>query len=452
MQRGKVSFRCSECLSVSLQWSGQCSSCSAWNSLSEVVETRHQAAIFSPKGGPSGISKICDISHENIQRRQTGISELDRVLGGGLVLGSVILLSGDPGIGKSTLALQLAAKQHEEIDTLYVTGEESSQQLVLRAKRLGISNLPIDVLAGNSLQSILEHISEYKLVVIDSIQALSSGNLTSLPGSVAQVRESAEAILRYAKNSECCVLMIGHVTKEGTLAGPKLLEHMVDTVLYFEGDDASRLRMIRSYKNRFGNVNEVGVFAMTGSGLQEVGNPSEMFLSRRVSDVPGSVVLATHQGTRPLLVEVQALLDASSLGNPRRLCVGLDAQRLMMLLAVLNRQSDVLVGAYDIFVNVVGGIRIVDSGADVALLAAIISSVLDKPFPRDVVCFGEIGLGGEIRPVQRGEDRIREASKLGYERVLVPKDNYTALETIEAQIIDIVSVSELVQWVEQNPS
>ena len=276
----------------------------------EVVERRAQGGVSS-RNTATAVSKICDISDVETERWNAGIAELDRVLGGGLVPGSVILLSGDPGIGKSTLALQLAANQHKKIETLYVTGEESAQQLVLRAKRLGISALPIDVLADNSLQSILEYITKYRLVVIDSIQALSSSNLNSSPGTVAQVRESAEAILRYAKGGKCSVFMIGHVTKEGGLAGPKILEHMVDTVLYFEGDDTSRLRMIRAYKNRFGNVNEVGVFAMTGGGLQEVGNPSEMFLSRRGFDTSGSVVFATQQGTRPLLVEVQALLDSS---------------------------------------------------------------------------------------------------------------------------------------------
>jgi DNA repair protein RadA/Sms len=378
----------------------------------------------------------------------TGISELDRVLGGGLVPGSVILLGGDPGIGKSTLAFQWVATQVDKIRVLYVTGEESLQQLALRGKRLGIDSLPVSAMAENHLESILGQMPGYDFVVIDSIQSLYSESLSSSPGSNSQVRESAERLTRCAKENACSVLFIGHVTKEGSLAGPKILEHMVDTVLYFEGDDASRFRLVRSFKNRFGSVNEVGVFAMTAKGLREIINPSALFLSGSERDIPGSVVLVTQEGTRPLLVEVQALIDPSSLANPRRLSVGLDAQRLVMLLAVLHRHGGVLLGSHDIFVNVAGGIRVMDSGADVATAAAVLSSLFNKNFPADTVCFGEVGLAGEIRPVQRGEERLKEAAKLGFKRALVPNGNQLSRQIPDFEVIPLLCVKELVSWLE----
>ena len=445
--REKVLFVCEECSVESLQWSGQCAHCGAWNSLAEIRKTG-KAQRNSVEVARRSVQRLNEISRTHLTRLPTGIAELDRVLGGGLVPGSVILLGGDPGIGKSTLALQWVATQVDQIRVLYVTGEESLQQLALRAERLGVDSLPVSTMAENHLESILGQIPNYDFLVVDSIHSLYSENVSSSPGSIAQVRESAERLTRCAKENDCSVLIIGHVTKEGTLAGPKILEHMVDTVLYFEGDDASRFRLVRSFKNRFGSVNEVGVFAMTDKGLREITNPSAMFLSGSERDNSGSVVLVTQEGTRPLLVEVQALLDPSSLANPRRLCVGLDGQRLVMLLAVLHRHGGVSLGGHDIFVNVAGGIRVMDSGADVAAAAAVLSSLFNKNFPADAVCFGEVGLTGEIRPVQRGEERLKEAAKLGFKRALVPKGNKISRKIPGLEIISLLRVEDLVAWLE----
>ena len=445
--REKVLFVCEECSVESLQWSGQCAHCGAWNSLAAIRKSG-KAQRKSGEVSPRPVQRLNEISRTHLTRLPTGITELDRVLGGGLVPGSVILLGGDPGIGKSTLALQWVATQVDQIRVLYVTGEESLQQLALRGERLGVDSLPVSTMAENHLESILDQIPDYDFLVIDSIQSLYSENVSSSPGSITQVRESAERLTRCAKENDCSVLIIGHVTKEGTLAGPKILEHMVDTVLYFEGDDASRFRLVRSFKNRFGSVNEVGVFAMTDKGLREITNPSAMFLSGSERDNSGSVVLVTQEGTRPLLVEVQALLDPSSLANPRRLCVGLDAQRLVMLLAVLHRHGGVSLGGHDIFVNVAGGIRVMDSGADVAAAAAVLSSLFNKNFPADTVCFGEVGLAGEIRPVQRGEERLKEAAKLGFKRALVPKGNKISRKIPGLEIIPLLRVEDLVAWLE----
>ena len=443
--REKVLFICEECSVESLQWSGQCAHCGAWNSLTEIRKVGKPQRTSGDVARRS-IQPLNEISRTHLARLPTGITELDRVLGGGLVPGSVILLGGDPGIGKSTLALQWVATQVDQIRVLYVTGEESLQQLALRGKRLGIDSLPVSTMAENHLEAILGQMPDYDFLVIDSIQSLYSENVSSSPGSITQVRESAERLTRCAKENDCSVLFIGHVTKEGSLAGPKILEHMVDTVLYFEGDDASRFRLVRSFKNRFGSVNEVGVFAMTNKGLREIINPSALFLSGSQRDTPGSVVLATREGTRPLLVEVQALIDPSSLANPRRLCVGLDAQRLVMLLAVLHRHGGVSLGGHDIFVNVAGGIRVMDSGADVAVAAAVLSSLFNKNFPTDTVCFGEVGLAGEIRPVQRGEERLKEAAKLGFKQALVPKGNKLSRQIPDLEIVPLLRVEELVAW------
>lgn len=438
-------FVCEECSIESLQWSGQCTHCGAWNSLTEIRKTR-KGQRKSGEVVRRSVQRLNEISRSNLTRLPTGITELDRVLGGGFVPGSVILLGGEPGIGKSTLALQWASTQVDHVQTLYVTGEESLQQLALRGERLGVDNCPVNTMAENHLESILEQLPDYDFLVIDSIQSLYSENVSSSPGSITQVRESAEQLTRCAKENDCSVLFIGHVTKEGTLAGPKILEHMVDTVLYFEGDDTSRFRLVRSFKNRFGSVNEIGVFAMTDKGLREVTNPSAMFLSGNERHISGSVVLVTQQGTRPLLVEVQALIDPSSLANPRRLCVGLDTQRLVMLLAVLHRHGGVSLSGNDIFVNVAGGIRVMDSAADVAAAAAVLSSLFNKIFPADTVCFGEVGLAGEIRPVQRGEDRLKEAAKLGFKRALVPKGNKISRKIRGLEIITLSRVEDLVAW------
>ena len=438
-------FVCGKCSIESLQWSGQCTHCGAWNSLTEIRKAE-KGQRKSGEVARRSVHRLNEISRTRLTRLPTGISELDRVLGGGLVPGSVILLGGDPGIGKSTLALQWVATQADQIRVLYVTGEESLQQLALRGERLGINNLPVNTIAENHLEPILDQVPDYDFLVIDSIQSLCSENISSSSGSVTQVRESAERLTRCAKENDCAVLFIGHVTKEGTLAGPKILEHMVDTVLYFEGDGASRFRMVRSFKNRFGSVNEVGVFAMTDKGLREIVNPSAMFLSGSEREISGSVVLVTQEGTRPLLVEVQALIDPSALANPRRLCVGLDAQRLIMLLAVLHRHGGISLGGHDIFVNVAGGIRVMDSGADVAAAAAVLSSLFDKNFPADSVCFGEVGLAGEIRPVQRGEERLKEAAKLGFKRALIPNGNKISRKISGLEIIPLFCIADLVTW------
>jgi len=361
-------------------------------------------------------------------RLSSGSAEFDRVLGGGLVRGSTVLLGGDPGIGKSTLLLQYLSAISRDLPVLYVSGEESAEQLALRARRLQLDGGRIKVMAENRLENILDAAlatpaEAPAVLVADSIQTLYSDAATQAPGSVSQVRECAARLVRYAKQSGCTVVLVGHVTKEGALAGPRILEHMVDSVLYFEGDSGSSFRLIRAFKNRFGAVNEIGVFAMTEHGLVDVANPSAMFVSKRGATRPGSVVLATQEGSRPLLVEVQALVDDSALSNPRRLCVGLEHNRLAMLLAVAHRHAGISLNSYDVFANVVGGVRVHETGADLALLIAILSSVKDRPAGGDLVVFGEVGLSGELRPVQRGLERIREAQKLGFKRALLPRAN-----------------------------
>ncbi|MFP5349112.1 MAG: DNA repair protein RadA [Gammaproteobacteria bacterium] len=423
-------YVCNECGAQTPKWAGQCPACGAWNALLEtaartVPSGRGMRVVAGGAVAPRGLDEVAP---ENIARLSTGLGELDRVLGGGLVAGSVVLLGGDPGVGKSTLLIQALAALSRAARTLYVSGEESADQVALRAQRLGVG---ADTLKGvrlyteTQVEAILgaARAEQPQVMVLDSIQTLYSEVLQSAPGSVAQVRESAAQLVRYAKQSGTALFLVGHVTKEGTLAGPRVLEHMVDAVLYFEGDTGGSFRIIRAVKNRFGAVNEIGVFVMTDAGLREVGNPSAMFLSRQGDDVAGSAVLATQEGTRPLLVEVQALVDQSHLANPRRVCVGLDSTRLAMLLAVLHRHAGVATYDQDVFVNVVGGVRVLEPAADLAVIAAIWSSLRNKPLGRDLVIFGEIGLAGEVRPVARGLERIREAAKLGFRRALVPAAN-----------------------------
>ncbi len=423
-----------------LQWSGQCIHCGAWNSLNEALVNDRS---LTPA---ARVTRLNNVAKKNLTRVPTNINELDRVLGGGVVPGSVILLGGDPGIGKSTLALQWLGSQISKVRALYVSGEESLQQMSLRAERLGLYDLPIHVLAENNLEVIVNVLPNYEMLVIDSIQSLYSDDISSASGSIGQVREAADRLTRLGKKNGCSILFIGHVTKEGSLAGPKILEHMVDTVLYFEGDNTSRFRLVRSFKNRFGSVNEVGVFLMTEKGLREITNPSALFLSGREVDVSGSVILVTQEGTRPLVVEVQGLLDKTTLGNPRRLCIGLDSQRLILLLAILQRHGRLPLSGYDVFINVAGGIRVVESGADLAIAAAIISSLHDRKFPTDTVCFGEIGLAGEIRPVQRGQDRLQEAAKLGFKRALIPKGNRVPEPVSGLKVEQINRIEDLVNW------
>ncbi len=423
-------YVCNECGAQTPKWAGQCPACGAWNALLEtatrtVPSGRGMRLVTGGAVTPRGLDEV---TPEKVARLSTGLGELDRVLGGGLVAGSVVLLGGDPGVGKSTLLIQALTALSRETRTLYVSGEESADQVALRAHRLGLAadkQTGLRLYTETQVEAVLAaaRAEQPQVMVLDSIQTLYSDQLQSAPGSVAQVRESAAQLVRYAKQSGTALFLVGHVTKEGTLAGPRVLEHMVDAVLYFEGDTGGSFRIIRAVKNRFGAVNEIGVFVMTDAGLREVGNPSAMFLSRQGDDVAGSAVLATQEGTRPLLVEVQALVDQSHLANPRRVCVGLDGTRLAMLLAVLHRHAGVATYDQDVFVNVVGGVRVLEPAADLAVIAAIWSSLRNKPLGRDLVIFGEIGLAGEVRPVARGLERIREAAKLGFRRALVPAAN-----------------------------
>ncbi len=427
MAKAKTRYHCAECGAHSTKWAGQCGDCGAWNTLVEQASIPDSAdsSRFGGLSPNAAAVKLAHIDVTRVRRLSSGSAEFDRVLGGGLVRGSTVLIGGDPGIGKSTLLLQQLIAISADLPTLYVSGEESTEQIAARAQRLELHSDSMLVMAENRLEALLETaIREAPAVLVaDSIQTLYSEALPAAPGSVSQVRECAARLVRYAKQSGCTVVLVGHVTKDGTLAGPRVLEHMVDSVLYFEGDPASAFRLIRAFKNRFGAVNEIGVFAMTEQGLKDVANPSAMFVSRQGADSPGSVTLATQEGTRPLLVEVQALVDDSALANPRRLCVGLEHNRLAMLLAVAHRHVGISLGRHDVFANVAGGVRVTETGADLALLIAILSSVKDRPVGNDLVVFGEIGLAGELRPVQRGLDRIREAQKLGFKRVLLPQAN-----------------------------
>jgi DNA repair protein RadA/Sms len=404
---------------------------------------------FTP--GVSGnirIQSLDEVELETEARTRTGIGELDRVLGGGLVHGSVTLIGGDPGIGKSTLLTQTMAALADSLPCLYVTGEESLQQVSLRARRLGLGERGLDLLSATCVENIIALAAKQKprVMVIDSIQTIYTETLSSAPGAVGQVRESAAQLVRFAKQTGTALFLVGHVTKEGTLAGPRVLEHMVDTVLYFEGDSGERYRMIRAVKNRFGAVNELGVFAMTDGGLKPVSNPSAIFLSRHDEPVPGSIITVIREGSRPLLIEVQALVDESHSSNPRRICLGLDANRLNMLLAVMHRHGGIALFDQDVFVNVVGGVRVTETGADTALLLAALSSFRNRPLPTDLITFGEIGLAGEIRPVPNGQERLREAAKHGFKHAVVPKANMPKKnEVIEGlHITPVQRVSELV--------
>lgn len=432
MSKEKTTFTCSDCGGTSPKWLGKCPHCQAWNTLVEGVAeaaggTRHRYSAAQHVGLALAqpVMPLAAIEATDIARTPSGIDELDRVLGGGIVEGGVVLIGGDPGIGKSTLLLQaLDALQRAGLPTLYVTGEESGAQVALRSRRLGLDHSQVNVLAEIQLEKILATLESTQpaVAVIDSIQTVYSDQLTSAPGSVAQVRECAAHLTRAAKRSGVAIVLVGHVTKEGALAGPRVLEHMVDTVLYFEGDTHSSFRLVRAIKNRFGAVNEIGVFAMTEKGLKGVTNPSAIFLSQHSEPVPGSCVLVTLEGTRPLLVEIQALVDNSG-PSPRRLSVGLDRDRLAMLLAVLHRHAGVACADQDVFVNAVGGVRINEPAADLAVLLAITSSLRGRALPKGFLAFGEVGLAGEVRPAPRGQERLKEAAKLGFTVAVVPKAN-----------------------------
>ena len=433
MAKAKQIYSCTECGAQAPKWGGQCADCGAWNTLVEV--TAMAAASAAPRlprySGFSGDAKngqvqvLADVQVTELARYSCSIEEFDRVLGGGLVPGSVVLIGGDPGIGKSTLLLQTLVALAETSKTLYVTGEESLEQVSMRAQRLHLNTEKVKVLTETQVESILKmaQLEKPAVMVIDSIQAVYTEAVQSAPGGVAQVRESAAQLVRYAKQTGTALFLVGHVTKEGALAGPRVLEHMVDTVLYFEGDSGSRYRLVRAIKNRFGAINELGVFAMTEKGLREVTNPSAIFLSRHDEVVPGTVVMVTLEGSRPLLVEVQALVDESHLANPRRVTTGLETNRLAMLLAVLNRHAGIMTHDQDVFANVVGGVRVTETGADLAVLLAIMSSLQSKVIPDDLIVFGEVGLAGEIRPVPNGQERLYEAAKHGFKQAIIPKAN-----------------------------
>ncbi len=429
MAKARNVYTCTECGGSAPKWQGQCPQCGAWNTLVETVATpaavRFATVAGTMSGTRSSIVSLSAIETRNTPRIPTGLEEFDRVLGGGLVPGGVVLIGGDPGIGKSTLLLQASAALGAAHRTLYITGEESVEQVALRAQRLGLVNAPVDLLAEVQLEAIVGAINAAspEIVVVDSIQTVYTESLQSAPGSVAQVRECAAQLTRLAKQRGVVVIFVGHVTKEGAIAGPRVLEHIVDTVLYFEGDPHSSFRLVRAIKNRFGAANELGVFGMTERGLKGVANPSALFLSRHAESVPGSAIVATLEGSRPLLVEIQALVDPVQGGMPRRLAVGLEAPRLALLLAVLHRHGGVDAGGYDVFVNAVGGVRIEEPAVDLAVLLAINSSLRNKALPAKSLVFGEVGLAGEIRPVQRGQERIREAAKQGFATVLIPTAN-----------------------------
>jgi DNA repair protein RadA/Sms len=428
MAKDKAIYICSECGGTSAKWLGKCPSCGAWNTLVESIEEGASKNRYgsTTRGlvASQPVTTLAEIEASDVDRQSTGIEELDRVLGGGIVAGGVVLIGGDPGIGKSTLLLQALDSLAASMKTLYVTGEESGAQVALRSRRLGLGRSQVRVLAEIQLEKIAATLETEApaVCVIDSIQTMYSDQLSSAPGSVAQVRECAAQLTRIAKSTGITIILVGHVTKEGALAGPRVLEHIVDTVLYFEGDTHSSFRLVRAIKNRFGAVNEIGVFAMTEKGLKGVANPSAIFLSTHGDPVAGSCVLVTLEGTRPLLVEIQALVDSGG-PSPRRLSVGIERDRLAMMLAVLHRHAGVSASDQDVFVNAVGGVRISEPAADLAVMLAIQSSLRGKPLPRGFLAFGEVGLAGEVRPAPRGQERLKEAAKLGFSIAIVPKAN-----------------------------
>jgi DNA repair protein RadA/Sms len=444
---GKMIYVCTECGGQHLQWLGQCRHCQAYSTLSEeVIESVKSTKKRQDDSKPVLLNAI---DAGEMPRMDTTCSELNRVLGGGLVPGSVVLLGGDPGIGKSTLLLQTLARMTEQHAVLYVSGEESLQQVHMRAQYAGLSDTPMPLLAQTLLESIMAHAKALKpkIMVLDSIQTIHSEGLPAIPGSVSQVRHVTMRLVEYAKKNEVAVFLVGHVTKEGTIAGPRLLEHMVDTVLYFEGERSGRLRLVRSVKNRFGAAHELGVFAMTDQGLTAVRNPSRLFLSGSDRRTSGSVVMATWEGSRPLLVELQALLDDAKMPQPRRLSVGLDPQRLSMLLAILHRHGGLMVQHQDVFVNVVGGLKIAETASDVPIVLAIVSSLKGLIIDRDCLVFGELGLGGEVRPVQGGIERLQEGAKQGFTKALVPKANMPKKPIKGMTVYAVSTLSEVLSFV-----
>lgn len=458
MAKQKTAFVCNDCGSDYAKWQGQCSDCGAWNSLAEIRLGPAAAGGRSAgragggaganragfAGALSGARVLKDIDLQELPRFSSGMGEFDRVLGGGLVPGSAILVGGNPGAGKSTLLLQTMCHLAAGMDALYITGEESLQQVAMRANRLGLPTDKLRMMSETNVETIIAALQEFRprVVVVDSIQVVHTAELSSAPGSVSQVRECAAWLTRFAKQSGTVLILVGHVTKDGSLAGPKVLEHMIDCSILLEGTDDSRFRTLRGQKNRFGAVNELGVFAMTDRGMREVKNPSAIFLDRSSEPASGSVVMVVWEGTRPLLVEIQALVDDSALGNPRRVAVGLEQNRLAMLLAVLHRHGGLQVGDQDVFANVVGGVKVLETSADLALLLAIVSSFRDRILPRDMVVFGEVGLSGEIRPVPSGLERLAEAAKHGFRRAIVPRANAPRSAIEGMQVIAVAKLSE----------
>ncbi|WP_421867633.1 DNA repair protein RadA [Motiliproteus sp.] len=454
MAKAKTAYVCNDCGSDYAKWQGQCSDCGAWNTLSEVrlgsapSAARERFSGYDGGAGQQGkVQKLAEVDLADLPRFSTENSELDRVLGGGLVPGSAILIGGHPGAGKSTLLLQVLCELANQYEALYVTGEESLQQVALRAKRLGLPTDKLNMLSETSVEQLVQIAQQHqpKVMVIDSIQVMHMADVQSAPGSVSQVRESAAYLTRFAKQTHTVLFLVGHVTKDGSLAGPKVLEHMIDCSLLLEGGHDSRFRTLRGQKNRFGAVNELGVFAMMESGLKEVKNPSAIFLNRTQEASAGSLVMVVWEGTRPMLVEIQALVDESHLNNPRRIAVGLDQNRLGMLLAVLHRHGGLHTGDQDVFVNVVGGVRVAETSADLALLLAVVSSFRDQTLPQNLVVFGEVGLAGEIRPVLSGQERIREAAKHGFQRAIVPKGNLPKDKIEGMEVIGVEKLSEALE-------
>lgn len=455
MAKPKTAFVCNDCGADFAKWQGQCGECQAWNTLTEIrlsaPARKASAGAKTARGGFAGVAaevqRLQDVAAEELPRLSTGFTEFDRVLGGGLVPGSSILIGGHPGAGKSTLLLQTLCKLAALYPALYVTGEESPEQIALRAGRLNLPTDQLQLMAETDVDAILASADMVKprVLVVDSIQVVHSETLTSAPGSVSQVRDCAAQLTRYAKQSGVILILVGHVTKDGSLAGPKVLEHMIDCSILLEGDHDSRFRTLRGQKNRFGAVNELGIFAMTDSGMREVTNPSAIFLDRSEHLAPGTTVVVVWEGTRPLLVEIQALVDNSPLGNPRRVTVGFEQNRLAMLLAVLHRHGGIQVGDQDVFANVVGGVRVMETSADLALLLAVVSSLRDRPLPQDWVVFGEVGLSGEIRPVASGQERLAEAAKHGFKLAIVPKANAPKKPIPNLKVIPVSRLSEALE-------
>jgi len=454
LAKTKTAYVCNECGSDYSKWQGQCNDCGTWNSLSEIRLGPGKSSRSSDRSGYAGVAgssamKLSEVELEDVKRQSSGFAEFDRVLGGGLVPGSSILIGGEPGAGKSTLLLQVVCAMAEKLKTLYCTGEESPQQVAMRAHRLELKRDQLNILAETSMESLMMQVEREKsaILVVDSIQVMHRSDITSAPGSVSQVRECAADLVRFAKQTQTILILVGHVTKEGGLAGPKVLEHMIDCSIILDSSSDERFRMLRSNKNRFGAVNELGVFAMTDTGMREVNNPSAIFLSRSEQQVSGSLITVTWEGTRPLLIELQALVDQSHYSSPRRVVVGLDPQRLAMLLAALHRHAGIAVADQDVFANVVGGVKVVETSADLPLLLAALSSLRDRPLSRDLVSFGEVGLTGEIRPVANGQERIREAAKHGFTRAIVPAANRPKSPPSGIEVIGVKSLAEAIEAV-----